>query len=475
MSLKKTLISAACAAMAGAAVPSQAASWTMMEGAEPPDSTHKLFGAVQIVYENHFGCERMDGLQGATTHALNNGLFNNQCRSGPELRDQKADFYVPNLMVGARGNFLPGRVNYFVTLNAGDNLANYKTFKTSREHTATFTDASVTLSYIPGVRVRLGRFKKPGPEELYQGLDATDYIFMTDFVNRVQVERFIEGNAKGTAAISGQGYSGNIKKYADDADVGRDTGVQFFDAFKRDKWTHSYAVMLAEGEGVHGFDLNSGHDTNLYWASEYDLPGGKGALKHGVKLFGWHQSGKRNFIIDSAGTKSQDFDKIRYGIGAKALGPIFGENRGIHRLGFELMYAEGMIFHTPAGNISDAPFGGWVQVAAERENQSRGITLDYGYYLNKHWQFDARWSRHDLLYKSLGTSTWGPADRRELEFLTLGATYHFTPDTRLTFNYEYRHVTAPDQTTSTAANANNAYVVTGSVGDHLGLRLTHKF
>jgi hypothetical protein len=44
----------------------------------------------------------------------------------------------------------------------------------------------------------------------------------------------------------------------------------------------------------------------------------------------------RQFIVDAAGTKSEKFDRIRYGIGAKALGEIFGEGRGKHRLGFEL-------------------------------------------------------------------------------------------------------------------------------------------
>lgn len=480
---------AAALAVIGLCGTAHAASWTMIEGTEPPNVTHRLFGALQVNYENHFGCERLEGLMGPA--AANNGAWVNNCRVGPELRNDNDGFFLSNLVLGARGNLVPTRINYFLAANAGQNLANYQAFRTERAHDITLTDASLTFSYIPGARVRVGRFKKPGPEEVYQGLDATDYVFLTDFAQRVQIERMIEGNAKNTAAIPGQGFgsqpggtgtpTGNIKEYADDADVGRDTGVQLFDAFKRGSWTHAYAVMFAKGEGIHGFDVaDDKYDRNLYWSSEYDLPGGKGPLKHGVKLYAYHQDGVRQFIIDPAGTKSEEFDKIRYGIGFKAIGHLFGEERGKHRLAAELMYAEGMIHYTPTANAAEAPFGGLVQIAAERENKARGTTVDYGYYLNKHWQFDLRYSRNNLLYEQVGTVYWNSADERVLEYWTLGFNYHFTPSTRLTFDYEFRDVSAPNPATmgtpaQNAQTTNNANVVTGSVGDRIGLRLTHKF
>jgi hypothetical protein len=469
------LVAACALAAAAMAAPLHAANWLMIEGTEPPDVTHRFFGAVQINYENNFGCKNIEGLVdvGSQQFSLNNGVVINHCRVGPELRNKDSGFFMPTLMGGVRGNLIPGRVNYFLAVNAGQNLANYKPFKTDREYLATLTDASMTFSYIPGARVRIGRFKKPGPEELMQGLDANDYVFLTDYTARVQIERFVESNAKGINAIPGQGYAANIKKYADDADVGRDTGVQFFDAFRLGKWTNSYSVMISMGEGVHGFDLSDSWDRTLYLSSEYDLPGGKGPLKHGVKLYAYHQRGERNFLIDAAGTKSEDFDKIRYGFGIKALGPIFGENNGKHRLGFEVMFADGMVHYTPVSSVTDGPFGGQMNIAAERGNMARGITVDYGYYYNKHWQYDIRFSRNSLLYRQDGTR-WIAADERELDFLTLGFNYHFTPDTRVTFDYEFRDVTAPVPHSNPAVAANQV-ATTSSVGDRIGVRLTHKF
>lgn len=475
-----------------AAGQAHAADWLMLQGAEPKDVTHRFIGVVQATYANQFGCDALSGLAAANGTAtgnpnagpgLNNGRYNNNCANGPEFRGPEG-FALDNLMLGARGNIVPGRINYFVAANLGENNATYLPFKTSRERLLALTDASVTFSYIPGARIRAGLFKKPGPEELMQSVEATDYIFPTDFVARVQQERFIHGNAQTGQPIPGQGYAGNISAYGYDFDAGRDWGVQAFDAFKREKWTYSYAVMLANGNGTRHEDNNGDKDLNLYASAEHDLPGGKGPLKHGVKLYGYHQQGARNFTVDAAGTQSQDFDLIRYGVGAKALGELFGAQAGKHRLGFELMYADGMVHYMPTGNVADGAYGGnAMQMAAERGNKARGITLDYGYYLNPSWQFDVRYARDDLLYQTAGV--WKASDQRVFEFLTLGVNYHFTPKTRLTVDYEFRDGWAPNSvqpTGSTVVAVNNAAVQTrnanimlDSIGDRVGVRLTHSF
>jgi len=192
----------------------------------------------------------------------------------------------------------------------------------------------------------------------------------------------------------------------------------------------------------------------------------------------------RNFTIDASGTDSRDFDLIRYGIGVKALGELFGAQAGKHRLGFELMYADGMVHYMPTGNVADGAFGGnAMQMGAERGNKARGITLDYGYYFNPSWQFDVRYSRNDLLYQTAGV--WKPSDQRIFENLTLGVSYYFTPKTRLTVDYEFRDGRAPNPvlpTGSSQADTNNAAVQTrncnimlDSIGDRVGARLTHSF
>lgn len=470
-----------------------AANWLMLQGIEPQDAGHRFFGAVQVTYANNVGCNALSGLAGtngtpagnpSAGPGLNNGRYNNNCTNGPRFHTPER-FALDTLMLGARGNILPGRVNYFLAANLGENNTTYLPFKTSRERLAALTDASVTFSYIPGARVRAGLFKKPGPEELMQSVEAADYLFPTDFAARVQQERFIHGNAQAGTAVPGQGYAGNISASGYDFDAGRDWGVQLFDAFRREKWTYSYAAMAANGNGIiRQGDNNSDKDVNLYVSAEYDLPGGKGPFKHGVKLYGYHQQGVRNFIVDAAGTQSQGFDLIRYGIGARALGELFGEQAGKHRLGFELMYADGMIHYMPTGNIADGAFGGnAMQIAAERGNKARGTTLDYGYYLGPSWQFDVRYSRNDLLYQTAGV--WKSSDKRIFDYLALGVNYYFTPKTRLTVDYEFRDVRAPNPvlpTGGTAAALNNAAVQTrnanimvDSIGDRFGARLTYSF
>src|SRR5512139_3490351 len=77
---------------------SQAANWVMMYGTEPATSTHRLQGAVQLTYENNFDCRDTRGLvKGA---AANNGRVVNNCRVGPELRDDESGLYLQNLMLG---------------------------------------------------------------------------------------------------------------------------------------------------------------------------------------------------------------------------------------------------------------------------------------------------------------------------------------------------------------------------------------
>lgn len=268
-----------------------AADWVMLQGAEPPSSTHRYFGIAQATYSNYYGCKTLEGMQnaGPNAFALLNGSYNGNCRVGPELQDKRSGINIDNLAFGMRGNLLPGRINYFVLANAGQNNATYNPLDTSRARLVSLTDATVTFSYIPGVRVRAGLMKKPGPEEIYQAIDTMDYIWPTDFIQRVQMERFVRTNAKGTAGIAGQSDgTASFKGY--DSDAGRDWGVQFFDAFKQGKWTHTYAAMVGNGSGIHDWsDYNGKKDLNLYFSSEYDLPGGKGPKKHGVKLYGYHQ------------------------------------------------------------------------------------------------------------------------------------------------------------------------------------------
>jgi len=474
---KLLVLAAAVSAALGTSGQAAAADWVMAQAMEPPTTTHKFFGVAQASYTNYYGCDKLNGLRavGPNNFALLNGSYNALCRSGgPELKDKKSDFSLDNLAIGMRGNLIPGKINYFVMANAGMNAANYQPLDTSRANLISLTDATMTFSYIPGVRVRAGLMRKPGPEEMYQAIDSNSYMWPTDFIARVQSEKFVRTNAKGTGALPGQSDgTASFKGY--DADAGRDWGIQFFDAFKVGKWTNTYAVMIGNGNGIHKIkDNNSEKDLNLYASTEYDLPGGKGPNKHGIKGYAYHQSGTRNFEVNNTGGLSQDFDFTRHGGGVKALGEIFGEGRGTHRLGLDLMYADGMVFYTPTGNVVDEAFGGQIQIAAEKGNKARGITLDYGYYLNDKWNFGVRYAQHDILYATIGTATWGASDKRVIKQLTFAVNYNLSPATRVTFNLEPRDAKAPNPNAN-AINEANSQIVVNAVGARYGLQLTHQF
>lgn len=476
-----------------------AVDWIMLQGTEPPHVTSRFFGLISGSYLNYLGCDELAGLAAPNGTpdgnpnagpGLNNGGYVNNCRAGPELRNKRSGTVLEALMLGARGNIVPGKINYFLAANLGQNAANYEPNNTKRKYMGSLTDATATFSYVPGVRARIGLMRKPGPEELMQSFQVRNYIEPTDFVRRDQIERFVEGNAKGTRPIPGQSYGtneadSNITTYAYDADVARDWGVQLFDAFTFGKWTHTYAVMVGNGNGIHSTDNNDDKDVNLYWSTHYDLPGGKGPHKHGIKGYAYHQKGVRNFVIDPDGTQSEDFDRIRYGFGFQAIGHLFGEAGHKHRIGMDFMFAEGMVLQSVTNSYTDGAWGGYYQMAAERENKARGITVDYGFYLNKRWDFGIRLAQNNLLYETVNNAIWQNSDERIIRQLTLGANYYINPKTRLSVNYEFRDSEAPNPVrpaSSSAAAINNAAVSTrnadintSTIGDVFGVRLTYFF
>jgi hypothetical protein len=450
-----------------------AVDWIMATGTEPAKVSHRFFGAGALSYNNYFGCDEFSGMMGGA--AAINGYLPNQCRVGPNLDHDDKGFNLDALMVGARGNIIPGKINYFVTANFGNNAATHRPLETDRDRIFSLTDASVTFSYIPGARVRLGLFAKPGPEELMESLKVKNFTYVTDFVRRNQIERFVDGAAKGVNPIAGEGYTGSISRNGEDVEFGKEWGIQVFDSFKTGKWKHTYAAMLGKGDGMHlDGNNNDGVDVNLYFSTEYDLPGGKGPMKNGVKLYAYHQDGERHYITDAQGTKSKDFDRTRYGAGVKAQGRFFGG--GLHRFGVDMMYAKGMILQSATGSCTDCPWGGFLQVASDDKNKAKGITVSYGYHLNKSWQFDARYSRNNLLYETQESGAWTSLDERKITETALGVSYHFTPKTRLTTNYVFRDVKAPNADSSNpAASHQNALNGAKAVGDYIGLRLTHFF
>lgn len=430
-------------------------------GTEPPEQTYKLWGVIQPLYTYDFG-DRLESLRGGGTP--NNGKYVVKNTIAPWYTEQKR-LQFRRLRAGVRGRFfgrlnnpVTDKINYFMVFEAAPSLVTYDPFG-DRHRDIALADLFLTFNHLPGARIQVGLFKNPGPEETLQPLAfSNDYIQLTDFTGRVYLERFSSGSTR-RRSYGGQNHNiGTPVNTAYGFSVARDWGVQIFDSFRfQPAWDWSYAVKVGRGEAIYeSHDHDHNRELYLYSSLEYYLPGGKGPKKHGIKFFGWYQSGERRFDTDP---EEKEYDRIRWGLGCKALGKFFGLDYR-QRFTVELLYADGMIFTSPAGNVK----GGLLQYAAQKGNKSRGLTLDYGFYLKK-WQFDVRYHCNDMLYKT-DNEYWIRADARKITETTMGITYHFTPGIRMTANYTFRDAEAPN------TDDHNVQTVVKSVKNRMALQFT---
>lgn len=457
---------------------SQATDWLMMQGTESPESTYKLWGFIQPSFTSDQG-DSLRNLRGEAVKRNRELIANNTI--APWFNNQER-FHLRRARLGLRGRLpligMDGHkgysknINYFILTEWGNNLITYRPFG-DRHELVSLTDLSVTLNYIPGARIRIGLFKTPGPEELFQAIHVYDYIEFTDFVAREILERFVTGNlapapkggrptaftTQGTPVNEGYGFN-----------AGRDWGLQLFDRFKQGSWSLSYAAMIGNGDSISVSNLrfDNNLDYTFYLSSAYALTGGKGIFKHEIKTYAWYQGGVRNFSSDP---ENKTFDRKRYGFGIKALGELWGIKQ---RFSAELNFADGMLFVSPLGGVAGNP----LRFAAEEGNKSRGVSIDYGIYPHQYLQFYIRYDRHDLLYEQAGS--WTRQDERIIETITLGAQFIFTPKVRLTFNYLFRdaHAPHPSEIYSDPANAvitHNVKQTLKTLGDRIAVQFTWIF
>ncbi len=435
----------------------QAVDWLMLQGTEGR-SGHYPVAFMQPSYTR----DESDSLQLGPNSGKQAVLgtiapwFNNQDR-----------WHFRRLRFGMRGHLgapsaqgLAPDMNYFVLLEAAPNLLTYEPFG-ERSRALAPDHFSITFNQLPGARIRAGLFKMPGPEESYQGVINIDYIEFTTFVATQVLERFAEGNTRQSPSAGSNFTRGTPTSTAYGFNGVRDWALQVFDQFQQGPWSLSYALALGRGEDIHTLDPEFHQwERYLYLSTEHDLPGGKGPKKHGLKAYTWHQQGKRRFATDP---DLQEFDRVRYGVGFRALGPLFGGDR-IHRISMEWMQAEGMIFIGPTGGVK----GGLLQFAEDRNNHSRALSLDYGFFLTPQWELDLRVARHELLYRQDG-DPWTAGDARIVEEITYGVQYHMGPKSRLTFNYLQRNLRAPNESHPVVQN------VADSIGNRWGIQWTKFF
>jgi hypothetical protein len=270
------------AALLAASVPgaARAADWPMVQGTEAKDAPAvRPIGFIQVTGETIVS----DRVEGLTSPAL--VKFNGERAAFNVFEGGTAtsSFAVRRARPGLRGA-LPGtgaRVTYFL-------LAEFGTAAIARDG-PTLTDAAVTISYVPGVRFRIGQFKLPTMDE---GTEA----------NPVAAE-WINGTlTAGTIVNENRVKDG---RFDGGASGFRDVGVEVFDTFRQGHLALSYVF--------------SGADSDPH--------------RQELSLFVWGQRGRR----DVEGVSAQ---RIRSGAGIHLEKEPF-------RVRTELVYASGAISTGP--------------------------------------------------------------------------------------------------------------------------------
>lgn len=455
---RRALISAACT-LAFSAGSAHAANWLMLQGTEDPAAASRaeVWGFIQTKYEKDFSDPNAAG--GYVPPKL----------LGPEL-DSQDGFNINRARVGVRGTGFPldSKINYFVLLEMGNNGITH-----GGGGFAKLTDASMTLNYIPGARIRAGLFKTPGAEEALQAIHVFDYINFSEMTNGLLLERF--PNTAYTALPGANPATGNVGPFTEaqlqggaslsafDSPIGafRDVGVQVFDAFAVGKdWELSYAGMIGNGNGIEFDNADGEYDKYLYLSVEKQF-GGKGPKAEGLKFFAWGQQGTRLLDNTNDGVANlKSYDRDRAGLGVKYMKKPF-------RVTAEYVAADGMIFVGPDkpnfyftnnrahGNGADAESSGWY--------------VEGGWYIpNTKFELDARFDTLTNLKDRVNQYTF--------DKWTLGMQYHFNPKTRVTLNYEIRDFKCDSGVAPcTAPEPNTPNYNLKGVDDKVGVQLTAIF
>ncbi|MGV6852031.1 MAG: porin [bacterium] len=388
----------------------QAANWLALQGTEPGGSVGraKVWGFIQPEYQSTDGTDIPAG-----PWAGQRAIFNQQ---RPDLKSD-GGFNIIRARVGVRGTGFPldSKTNYFILFEAGNNG-----ITRGGGGSLKLTDASVTLSHIPNVKLRIGQFKTPGSEEGLQAIHVFDYINFTTVTNQMMLERFFDGDGSDTQDANRP--NGPVGAF-------RDFGIQAFDIFKKGDWEHSYAFMVGNGNGITRGDNDGNREFYAYWSSEL-IYGGKGARRDELKMYAWYQDGKRTLTKAGAG----EYDRTRWGIGSMY-------HKGKIRGAFEYMQGDGMIFTGSDGAAVPGSLNNAGTAVASfnvaTNGKADGWYVHGGYQIMPNIELDMRYDQYNRV-------TNVSAAERQFTTLTFGAQYFFNKKTRLIANYELRDAEAPN-------------------------------
>lgn len=424
------------------------ANWLALQGTEPDGQSARarVWGFVQPEYQSMSGSKVEAGAWKGSEAVFN--------QIGPDLKTSSS-FNIRRARIGVRGTGFPldNKVNYFFLAEFGNNGI---TRPGNGTGSAKVTDASVTLSHIPGARIRVGQFKTPGAEEGLQAIHVFDYINFTGVTNGLLLERFFDSDGSDTffTPSSNSGAGGNKNGANGPVGAFRDIGVQVFDTFKVNDWELSYAAMLGNGNGITRGDNDDNKETYLYASAELVF-GGKGGRRQGWKMFVWNQDGKRTIKATPAQVEGE-FDRTRSGLGTTF-------RKGKYRAAAEYITADGMIFNgTDGGAVPGSTSAGPGVTASfnmETVGEANGYYAHFGYMIMPNLELDIRYDVYNRM-------TDVAAKERKFTTTTLGAQYFFNKKSRFTLNYELRDAEAPN-----LASTHNANKILGEIDNRISAQL----
>lgn len=369
-----------------------AADWAMLQGTEvgQPEAPVRPWGFVQAVGEGVFA-QPVEGLVSETLLPFEGEVASfNRLGSG----DATWGFNVRRARLGLRGAVprTDGDVAWLVAVEAGNNAL-------TRADRVVLTDASVTLSYVPYLRLRVGQFKLPTMDETLEANPiAAESINYSQAASQLMMENPI---ADGAYTGGGSGF--------------RDLGVQAFDTLPLGPVDVGYAVMLSNGRPG-AVDTDTPKDVTARLALTRVL-GGEVQDPHRPELsvFAWHQEGRRQ--VDG-----EEARRMRQGAGVHLeTAPV--------RARAEVVRAVGTV-ETGAS----PPFAGQPLVV-----DPDGVALGAYAMVHGEWKGAGATVRWDQLWRGYGAE----ADLRVFRTFTFGLEYAFSPRARVMVDYELRRLAAP--------------------------------
>ena len=428
-----------------------AANWLTLQGTESLSATGraKVWGFVQAQFQKDYSAAN------ASNTYVPAKLI------GPNLTAQDM-FNVNRARIGVRGNSMSigSKFNYFLLLEAGNNGI------TAGAGHVKATDASVTSTHIPYLKIRAGLFKYPGSEEGLQAIHSFDYINFSTVTNQLMLERFpnddnFTKNVENTGNTDAQPLGTSPSGFEKPVGAFRDVGIQIFDTINYLDYEISYAAMMGNGNGLNFGDNNGNKTLYGYFATE-KVFSGQGARRQGVKFFAWYQKGLRaydtNFINSTTSNAANSRTYAHYNRERSGLGFKFLKNS--YRVSAEYMRGTGMIF---LGSHKES-----FDMNAPLVNDGDGLSgKANGWYIDGGWRvFETKFeidARYDVYNRLTG-------DALEVNFstFTLGAQYFMNKKTRLAINYAIRNASSANN------NANLENNLSG-IGGRAGIQITTIF